>query len=76
VISTSSILAAIQRSAHYARQRYPHDRTRRLKVFVAALSGAIGQPLIGDQATSELVFDLLTDTPTVTVWPPEPPKGK
>ena len=76
MISTSSIIAAIQRSAHHARQRYPHDRTRRLKIFAAALSGAIGQPLIGDQATSELVFDLLTDTLTVTVWPPELPKAK
>jgi hypothetical protein len=76
VPSTSSIIAAIQRSAHHARQRYPHDSSRRLKVFAAALSGAIGQPLIGDEATSELIFDLLNDTPSVTEWPPAPPKGK
>jgi len=64
VKSAATILAAIERSAHHARQRSPFDSTRRLKIFVTALAGAIELPLIDDLALSDLVFELRIDTLT------------
>lgn len=62
--SASTIVTAIRRSAHHARQVSPFNSTRRLEVFVTALAGAIELPLIGDYPLAELVFNLRIDTLT------------
>jgi hypothetical protein len=76
VISASAILAAIQRSAHHARQQSPFDSTRRLEIFVTALAGAIELPLIGDRALGDMVFNLRIDTLTALEPAPARTEGE
>jgi hypothetical protein len=74
--SASTILTAIQRSAHHARQLSPFDSTRRLEIFVTALAGALELPLIGDRVLGDMVFNLRIDTLTALEQAPARTEGE